>query len=123
MPALRFPPEVGAIGRVPRLTCHVNQILSDDEMLVRCYFAVRVRTVKNFQARLETIHRPATFLVRGLPTDRYSEGADVQLLDVFQISGRHTYKSVDGKPVSVMVLRPFDMQAIQPYYQAMRAER
>src|SRR5437016_4432357 len=46
VPTLGFPPEVGAIGRLPRLTCHVEQIVSDREMLVRCFFPVKVTTVR-----------------------------------------------------------------------------
>jgi hypothetical protein len=51
VPPLGFPPEAGAIGRLPRLTCHVEQIVSDHEMLVRCFFPVKVTTVRHFQAR------------------------------------------------------------------------
>src|SRR5262245_6877204 len=32
VPTLAFPPEVGAIGRLPGLSCHVDQILSQREM-------------------------------------------------------------------------------------------
>jgi hypothetical protein len=123
VPALRFPPEVGDIGRIPRLTCHTDQILSDDEMLVRCHFSIRVRTVKNFRPQLETVVRPVSFLIRGLPTDPFTDGTDVQLLNVFRISGKHTYRSVAGKPITVQVLAPFDLRAIEPYFQAMKAGR
>ena len=119
VPALRFPPEIGAIGRLPRLACHIEQILADDQMLVRCQFSLKVRTVKQFQPRLETVVRPVTFLVRGLSTRKLTAGAEVQLLDVFEISGQHTYQSVAGKPITVLVLKPFDMKAIEPYFRAM----
>lgn len=121
--ALSFPPKVGAIGRLPQLTCHVDQILSADEMLVSCRFSLKVRAVRNFRPRLETVVRPVSFLVRGMPTKKNSEGADIQLLDVFEITGSRTYRSVDGKPIKVLVISPFDMHAIEPYFRAMKISR
>ncbi len=118
--ALSFPPEVGAIGRLPLLTCHVDQILSDTEMLVTCRFSLKVRTVRSFRARLETIVRPVSFLVRGVPAKGDNEGADIQLLDVFEITGKHTYETVGGRQITVLVVSPFDMRAIGPYFRAMR---
>ncbi len=119
VPALHFPPEVGHIGRLPRLACHVDQILSQDQMLVRCNFSLKVRTVRNFQPRLETVVRTISFLIDGVATDQVSEGADVPLLDVFEISGRRTYRSIDGESIEVLVLTPFDMKSIEPYFRAM----
>ncbi len=116
VPALRFPAETGDIGRLPRLTCHVDQVLSDDEMLVTATFALKVRTVQNFKPRLETVDRPVRFLMRGVSSDQTHAGADMQLLDVFQIAGSHTYRTVSGKSVTVQVLSPFDMQTVMPYF-------
>ncbi|MGD9722347.1 MAG: hypothetical protein AB7O59_12655 [Pirellulales bacterium] len=118
VPALRFPPEIGAIGRLPELTCHVDQVLGPDEALIHCHFSIKVRTVKNYRPRLETVVRAESFLLRGLPTKALSAGADAQLLDVFEVTRRHTYRSVAGKPVTVLVLSPFDMKAIEPYFRA-----
>lgn len=123
VPALHFPPEVGAIGRLPQLTCHVDQIVGPDRTLVTCNFSLKVRTVRNYQARLETVTRPVSFLIAGLATKQFTEGADVPLLDVFEITGEHTYRSVAGKPITVLVLSPFDMKAIEPYFRAMTSER
>jgi hypothetical protein len=123
VPALHFPPEVGDIGRLPQLTCHVEQILSKDQMRVQCHFSLKVRTVRNFQPRLETIVRPVTFLIDGLPTSRVTEGADAPFLDVFEISAERSYQSVSGKKISVLVLSPFDMKAIEPYFRAMSTGR
>jgi hypothetical protein len=119
VPALAFPPEIGAIGRLPRLTCHVDQVLGDEEMLVRAIFAIKVRTVRQFRARLETVERETPLLIRGVPTGKFTAGSDVQLLEVFEIVGRHTYTSVGGQSIAVLVLAPFDMSAIKPYFRAM----
>ena len=118
--ALHFPPEVGQIGRLPELICHVDQVLSPNEMLVTCRFKLKVRVVRNFRPRLETVVRPVSFLMRNVSTDRDNEGADLQLLDVFEITGRHTYRSRAGKSVRVLVLSPFDMQTVEPYFRAMK---
>jgi hypothetical protein len=118
VPALRFPPSVGAIGRLPRLTCHVERIVSDREMLARCYFSFKVVTVEHFQARGETVVQPVTVLVRGLPTREMQAGADVELLQVFEIVDSVQYKTGKGKPTTVWVLTEFDMRAIAPYLQS-----
>ncbi|MEX2113949.1 MAG: hypothetical protein WD845_12235 [Pirellulales bacterium] len=123
VPALHFPPEVGDIGRLPQLACHVDQIISQDEMLAHCNFSLKVRTVRNFQPRLETVVRPVSFLIDGVSTAQVSEGADVPLLDVFEIAGRRTYRSVGGESIEVLVLAPFDMKAIEPYFRAITSAR
>ena len=118
VPAMRFPPEVGAIGRLPKLSCHVDQILSGDSMLVRCFFTVKVVTVERFQPRGESVVRPVTFLVRGLPTADVMEGADLELAQVFEITGTASYRTADGRSQSTMVLSEFDMKAVEPYFRA-----
>ncbi len=123
VPALKFPPEVGAIGRLPRLSCHVEQVLTGDQMLVRCNFPLQVRTVKNFQPRYESISRPLTFLIRGLSTDKAREGGDLEMLEVFEIVGTHTYQTEAGQPQKVYVLTPFDMRPVQRYFEALSVKR
>jgi hypothetical protein len=120
---LAFPPERGAIGRLPRLHCHVNQVLSDREMLVECYFPLRVSTVRHFQPRAETIEQAVTFLVRGVSTEGAEEGADLEVLDVLEVLGKQTYKTVDGSSRSVWVLGDFDMHAVEPYFRQAAAQR
>ncbi len=121
VPPLRFPPEVGAIGRLPRLSCHVDQILSEREMLVSCSFPLKVTTVKHFQAQGETIVRPVAFLLRGLSTREAHDGADLELLQVFEITGTRTYKTVNGRDATVLVLSEFDMKAVEPFFKAAAA--
>jgi hypothetical protein len=116
VPAISFPPEIGAIGRLPRLTCHVEQVISDQEMLIRCVFPVTVATVRHFQAHRETVEQAVLFLIRGVSTKDVHEGADVEMLQVLEISGREGYKTVDGESRTVGVLREFDMTAFEPYF-------
>jgi hypothetical protein len=118
VPPLRFPPEVGAIGRLPRLTCHVDQILTEREMLVRCFFSLKVTTVQHFRSQGETVVRPVEFLVRGLPTGQTHEGTDLQLIDVFEITGTKTYQTTDGRSKTIWIMSPFDMRVIAPYFKA-----
>jgi hypothetical protein len=116
VPTLSFPPETGAIGRLPRLSCHVDQILSDDEMLIRCYFPVKLAAVRNFRARAETIFQSVTFLLRGVATREVHEGADLELEQVFEIGGKYTYTTVDGRSVTVLILTEFDMQTVESFF-------
>jgi hypothetical protein len=116
VPPLTFPPQVGAIGRLPRLSCHVDQIVSDDEMQVRCIFPVVVTSVRRFQPRGETFEQPVRLLIRGLPTRHIGEGSDIELLQVFEITGRETYRMRDGRSTRLLVLAEFDMRAVEPYF-------
>lgn len=116
VPQLSFPPQVGAIGRLPGLNCHVDQVVSDNEILVRCYFPVVVRSVKNFAPRRETVVQPVRFLIRGLATQDIRVGRDQEMLDVFEVTGKGTYKTLDGRSKDVLVLTEFDMKAVEPYF-------
>jgi hypothetical protein len=121
VPPLGFPPEVGAIGRLPRLTCHVEQVVSANEMIVRCNFPIKVMTVRHYQARGETVTQGINFLVRGVSTSEAHEGADLPMLQVLEITGKQTYKTVEGKLNSVWVLAEFDMKAAEPYFRQLAA--
>jgi hypothetical protein len=118
VPTLAFPPETGAIGRLPRLSCHIDQILGDEEMLVRCFFTLKVPAVRHFQAHAETVVQPVTFLLRGLRTQDLHEGTDSEFLQVFEIRGQQSYKNVAGRAQTAWVLSPFDMKAVEPYFRA-----
>ncbi len=123
VPGLAFPPAIGAIGRLPRLACYVDQIVSEREMLVRCSFPVRVTTVRRFQARGETIVQPVAFLIRGVSTSDAREGADLQMIQVFEITGKKTYRSVDGRTSTVWVVSEFNMKAVEPYFRKFNLAR
>ncbi|MEX0678082.1 MAG: hypothetical protein WD063_13455 [Pirellulales bacterium] len=122
VPPIAFPPQVGAIGRLPRLSCHVDQVVSDDALLVRGFFPVVVTTVHRFQAQRETVVQPVRFLVRGLPTRNVDEGSDLEMLDVFEVTGQETHRSADGGSDSVLVLKPFDMKSVEPYFRKMAGQ-
>ena len=113
---LSFPPEIGAIGRVPRLNWHIDQIVSDRELIVRCYFNVRTTAVRRYVARVETKVQPVSFVVRGIETKDLREGSDPPVPQVFEITGRETYSLAGGGSTSVWVLEPFDMAAVQDYF-------
>jgi hypothetical protein len=118
---LSFPPETGAIGRLPRLACHVDQILSEREMLVRCYFPVKVASVRQFRPRGETLMQAVAFTVRGVATQDFSEGADTETQQVFEITGRATYATVGGGSNTVWVLEAFDMSVAERTFRGQRA--
>jgi hypothetical protein len=123
VPTLKYPPAVGAIGRLPRLSAHVEQVLAGGKMLVRCDFSLKVRAVQNFRPRYETVFQPVTFLVDGVPAGEAHEGADLPLAQVFEITGTHSYRLTTGQARTVMVLRPFDMKQVEPYFQAVSGRR
>jgi hypothetical protein len=113
---LSFPPEIGAIGRVPRLSWHIDQIVSDREMIVRCFFNVRTTVVRRFVGRPETKVQPVSFAVRGIETKNLREGSDPPVPQVFEITGRETYSLSGGGSTSVWILEPFDMAAVVAYF-------
>ncbi len=116
VPTLVFPPETGGIGRLPRLSCHVDQILGEKEMLVRCFFTLKVPTVRHFQAQAETVVRPVTFLIRGIRTQDLHEGTDIELLEVFEIKGQQAYRTVQRNTQTAWIITPFDMKSIEPFF-------
>ena len=101
---LSFPPEVGAIGRVPRLTWHIDQILSDREMIVRCFFNVRTTAVRRYVARGDIKVQPVSFVVRGVETKELLEGSDPPVSQVFEVTGRERFPLAGGGFSSVWVL-------------------
>jgi hypothetical protein len=123
VPTLAFPPTTGAIGRLPRLACYVDQIVSESEMLVRCSFPVRITTVRRFQAQGETIVQPVTFLIRGVTTRQAHEGTDLQMVQVFEITGKKTYRTVDGRTSTAWVVSEFNMKAVEPYFRKSKSAR
>ena len=122
VPTLVYPPSAGAIGRLPRLTCHVNQVVSEREMLVHCKFPVRVTTMRHFQAESETISQEVKFLIRGASTRELQEGTDVELTQVFEVTGKETYKTVSGGSKTIWALAEFDMAAVEPYFRRAAAK-
>jgi hypothetical protein len=116
VPQIAFPPQVGAIGRLPGLSCHVEQVVSDKELLIRCFFPVVVRTVDKFTPRRETVTQQVRFLVRGVAAKDVGEGSDLELLEVYEIAGKQRLKTIDGASQQVLLLTPFDMKAVEPYF-------
>src|SRR5262249_43552702 len=114
VPNLRFPPEVGGIGRLPQLSAHVEQILSDQEMLVRCFFPVRIALVRNREPQGETVVQETTFVVRGLPTAAVQEGSDIELSQVFEVVGKSKYPTANGGSATALVVSEFDMKKVEP---------
>ncbi len=118
VPTLHFPVSAGAIGRLPGVGAHVEQILGTDEMLVRCSFRVQVVVTRHFRSEGEFVSQSVRFKVRGLPTKDFSEGSDAELLQVFRVGPPQSYRTVEGKSASVLALEPFDMQPIEKYLKA-----
>lgn len=122
VPQIAFPPQKGGIGHLPGFSCHVDQVVSNDELLVRCFFPVVVVTVERFQPRREKVVQPMRFLIRGLPTRDIDEGSDVEMLGVFEIVGKEAYRTVSGGSSNLFVLTEFDMKAVEPYFRKMAVQ-
>ena len=110
VPAIDFAPLLGQIGRLPEGGAHVEQILDDESMLVRATFPVTVVTSRGGAPRGERTHQQQWFLVRGLATDEFSEGADVPLTQTLYVSSRWHYTTATGGRHSVLVLEPYDVE-------------
>ncbi len=123
VPPLSFPLEPGAIGRLPRLVAHIEQIVGPRELLVRATFPLKVTTVRRFAPRAEMIEQQVDLLVRGVETRDLGEGADVELLDVFEVGRKQSLPTQDGQSRSVWVLSEFDMKAVEPYFRAAKGQK
>ena len=123
VPPLSFPLDTGAIGRLPRLSGHIEQVLSEKELLCRCVLPLKVTTVRHFQPQGEILEQPLTALVRGVPTSQMHEGDDVELLQVFEVAGKRAYDTVDGRSMTVWLLDVFDMKQVEPFFQQATAQR
>jgi hypothetical protein len=119
VPSLRFPPQVGNIGRLPGASAHVEQIVGPQEMLISCTFNLQVIVTRHYQRQTETEHHTKLFRIRGVATKDLNEGSDCQLLDVFRISGNQPYRTADGKNRTTQVLVPIDMRSIEAYVRLM----
>jgi hypothetical protein len=115
VPTLSFPPQVGAIGRLPGLSCHVDQVVSAQEMLVRCFFQVPVVTVRNFKGQSEKVEETVQFLVRGIETAAAHEGTDYETEGLYEVVGTELYQTSGGKSRKLLILRPFDRKSLELY--------
>lgn len=115
MPTISFPPQVGTIGRLPGESCHVDQIVSTHEMLVRCFFHVPVVTVQNFKGQREIVAESVPCVIRGLDTSKGREGTDFETDGLYEVLGTETYQTAGGKSRQLVVLRPFDRKSLEKY--------
>jgi hypothetical protein len=114
VPTISFPPQPGAIGRLPDDACYVEQVISPDEVLVRCHFRVPVTTVRNFRAYRDSVVQPVPAVVRGWKRD-LSEGQDTSTTEIFEVVGRERYATQGGAMRTVLVLKLFNMDELRPY--------
>ena len=110
VPSIDFPPEVGAIGRLPGLGGHVERVAASGEgasgdVLVTCYFPLQVVTVRNFQPVASKISRPVLLRLQGVDTRELRVGMDVPLPQTFVIVARDDSTTPGG---DVFTARPFD---------------
>jgi hypothetical protein len=116
VPQLRFPPKVGDIGRLPQLNCHVEQIVTDQEMVVRCSFPLVVGYVSNFAAHGQKMSQPLRVVLRGLPTADVREGGEMPSTAVFEVVGKETFQTSDGGSSALLVLKEFDMHSVEAFF-------
>jgi hypothetical protein len=115
VPAISYPLQAGSIGRLDDLECHVDQVVSRRELLVRCSFRVPVIIVRNFQRQQEMVTQSLPILIRGLNGDPPIEGQDWEIPGVFEVAGVERYQTLGGGSKEVTVLAPFDLNAVAPY--------
>ena len=98
VPPISFPLQAGSIGRLDALECHVDQVVSPQELLLRGYFRVPVITVRNFRKQQEVVTQSVPLLIRGLKEDPPIEGQDWVAPGVFEVTGVERYQT-DRKSV------------------------
>ncbi len=114
VPTIAFPPQAGTIGRLPDDACYVEQVVSPNEVLIRCHFRVPVTTVRNFRAYQDIVVQPLAALVRGWKQQVF-EGQDTTTQEIFEVVGRERYATQGGGSRTVLVLKPFDTGELEPY--------
>jgi hypothetical protein len=120
VPTLAFPPEIGSIGRLPRLRLHVDQIVSESEFLGRVFFPVKMSEVRQFRWQPNRVAQELTFLIRGVPTKGLNEGVDTEFDQVFEIVGRRSSRTRDGQLSPLWVANSFDMTEVNAIFQRQR---
>jgi len=114
VPMISFPPQPGAIGRLPDNACYVEQVISRDEVLVRCHFRVPVTTIRDFRAYRDSVVQPVPAVIRSWKR-RVAEGQDTATSETFEVIGRDRYATQAGATRTVLVLKPFNMDELRPY--------
>jgi hypothetical protein len=123
VPTLRFPVQVGEIGKLPGGECYVDQVISDNELLVRCFFPVVVATIKNFQRYRTTTTQSVQFVLRGPGLPEAHEGQEMDVAVPWTVVGRERYAVEGGGEKSVLVLTPFDLESVRPQLERARVGR
>lgn len=114
VPTISFPPQPGAIGRLPGNSCYVDQVISANEILVRCHFRVPVTAVRDFRVYRDSVVQPVTAVVRGW-SQPVSEGQDTTTDEIFEVVGRERYTTQGGAVRQVLVLKQFDLGQLARY--------
>ncbi len=122
VPAISFPPQVGAIGRLPGDACYIEQIISPDEVRVRCHFHVPVTSVRKFRAYRESVVQPVDAVIRGWRRE-VAEGQDTRTGELFEVTGREVYATERGSARSILILKPFDKKELEPYLKGLSKPR
>ena len=118
VPTLAFPPEIGAIGRLPRLSCHIDQAISGREVAGRCFFTVVTPSVRRFRSESERVTQPVEVILRGVSAQGLHGGVDAEFSQVFEVVGRRPGRVVDGRPTTCWVLDVFDLAQAERFLQA-----
>lgn len=116
VPPLRYPPEIGAIGRLPQLRFKVEQVVSADEMLVRCEFPIVVAQTRRYQTTGERTTVGVSLLLRGRPTAGLEPGSERETVEVFEITARRDFRAGNGRMQSVPVVELFDLRTLRKYF-------
>ena len=109
---MKFPLEVGAIGKLTNRDATIIQIEGPDEMLVHLIYTVMVHEPKLRGNPLVATPRKVTVLVRGMPTAGLADGKTVKLGAIAEVVGNYTSRSGS----TYMAIAPFDESQLQPYF-------
>jgi hypothetical protein len=120
VPTLAYPPEKAAMGRLPELTFHVDEVIPPDTLLGRSNFLVALGSVQRFQFRPEKVREQAVFYITGFDAQRYTPGGDIQLPETFEVVEQRSYRTADSRPGRAWVLKAVDMGEINRYFRQNR---
>lgn len=116
MPELEYPLKVGAVGVLSTATdCKVLQVSGKSEMLGSLQYSVPVARAVNNRVVMGFERGSVIVWFQGIDTTGMTSDAITQMAGTYEATGTKTYTTIGGASNTVMVLKPFDVQAFEAY--------
>lgn len=124
---LKLPPTVGDFGHLAGTDgkTHVLQVLSKTSMLVKDSYPIEFMRASSDGTRAirDVNFEEITLMITGTSTAVATNGGEIPLSQVFEVTGTKTYKNNLGSTNTVFVLEPLDTSHIEKILRERFAEK